>query len=215
MSEPQLHQLFSTPVIEARPERAAPLIEPLIAAAKARRAGASGGSAVSRSNINGWHSDSLMLEWGGPAAQELAGLTMQACLPFTHDMGARAGAAPRFEFGMEMWVNISPAGASNQMHAHPGSFWSAVFFLNDGGAGRNEGELVLLDPRFPMNRLAAPDVALGERPAEGAALSQVRFTPEPGKLVIFPSWLMHAVRPHGGEGERMSVAMNILVRPVS
>jgi len=211
---PRLHALFPTPVIEERPEALIGASAALRETILARRDAAPGGE-VSRSNLNGWHSDSLMLEWGGEPARRLARAALEACAPFTHDMGARPGQPPRFEFGMEMWANVSPAGAANQMHAHPGAFWSAVFFVDDGGAKPGEGQLVLLDPRFPMNRLAAPDVALGEKPPSGAPLSQHLIECEPGKLVAFPSWLMHAVRPHTGEGVRVSVAMNILVRQVA
>lgn len=206
-----LSGVFATPVIEAKPDAAQGLIAPLKAAILARRNSHPG---IARSNILGWHSDTMMLDWAGDPAGLLARTVVETCAGFTHDMGRRPGGEPRFEFGMDMWANISPAGASNQMHAHPSSLWSAVFYIDDGG-DPDSGELVLLDPRFPMNRMTASDVALGERPAEGAPLSQVHLKPEPGKLVIFPSWLMHAVRPHSGPGERISIAMNLPVRQVA
>ena len=31
---------------------------------------------------------------------------------------------------------------------------------------------------------------------------------EPGQLVLFPSWLLHDVKPFQGEGERITVAFN-------
>jgi uncharacterized protein (TIGR02466 family) len=112
---------------------------------------------------------------------------------------------------MEMWANVSPAGASNQMHSHPGSFWSASFYVDDGGDGE-DGFFVAQDPRFPMIRMVAPDLVFTDETGE-KQMSQFRVRPEPGKLVIFPSWLMHAVRPHKGPGERISVAMNVLALP--
>lgn len=209
--EATLSKIFATPLIEARPAAAQPLVEPLRQAILARRASHPG---IARSNILGWHSDTMMLDWGGEAAGLLARATVETCAAFTHDMGRQPNGEPRFEFGMDMWANISPAGASNQMHAHPSSLWSAVFYVDDGGDSQG-GELVLLDPRFPMNRMMASDVALGERPADGAPLSQIHIQPEAGKMVIFPSWLMHAVRPHSGPGERISIAMNLPVRQVA
>lgn len=211
MNGPVLRQLFATPVIEAWPDDLAGQVSALREAILARRDSHPGGS--SRSNILGWHSDSQMLEWAGMPAQQLARATLETCSGYTHDMGKAPGGPSRFEFGMEMWANVSPAGASNQMHAHPGSFWSAVFYVDDGGDGEG-GALVLLDPRFPTNRITAPDIAIGERPEAGQPLSQVLIRPEIGKLVVFPSWLMHAVRPHSGPRERISIAMNVLVRQV-
>jgi uncharacterized protein (TIGR02466 family) len=32
--------------------------------------------------------------------------------------------------------------------------------------------------------------------------------PRSGQLVLFPSWLLHAVRPYRGDRERISVAFN-------
>ena len=31
---------------------------------------------------------------------------------------------------------------------------------------------------------------------------------EPGQLVLFPSWILHDVKPFEGEGERITVAFN-------
>lgn len=208
-AEPQvsLHKLFYTPVIEVRLPDADRLVPALKQVILDRKAGSPG---VRRSNIHGWHSDIEMLEWGGEAALHLARETMQVCGRFTRDVNAAPGQS-RYEMGLEMWANVSPAGASNQMHAHPGSFWSASFYIDDGG-DTQDGAFVAQDPRFPMIRMVAPDLVHCDEAGE-KQLSQFRVKPEPGKLVIFPSWLMHAVRPHTGPRDRISIAMNILAMP--
>ena len=33
--------------------------------------------------------------------------------------------------------------------------------------------------------------------------------PTPGSFVLFPAWLMHRVRPHDGDGARVSVSFNV------
>ena len=38
-----------------------------------------------------------------------------------------------------------------------------------------------------------------------------RVTPEAGKMVIFPAWMMHGVRPYRGTAERISIAFNLAV----
>lgn len=199
--------LFATPLIRLQygvPE----LIAALGQAVRARRDASPG---IQRSNFGGWHSDTEMVKWGGAPARELALKTLETCARFTTDAALAQGAQPRYEFGIEMWANISPAGASNQMHAHPGSLWSAVYYLDDGGDAA-EGSLVLLDPRFPMNRAHAADL-LFVGPGGAREESNVKIAPEPGLLLIFPSWLMHGVGPHAGPRDRISVAMNIMAAP--
>ena len=39
--------------------------------------------------------------------------------------------------------------------------------------------------------------------------STVEFTPRPGLIMLFPSWLQHQVRPYWGQGERISIAFNL------
>jgi len=207
MSEPVLKELFATPLIEFRPQTAdalAPALKEVILKRKTEHKG------IARSNIHGWHSDTDMLEWGGEPARALALEAMQTCGRFTRDLNAAQGQS-RYEMGMEMWANVSPAGASNQLHAHPTALWSAVFYVDDGG-DTEEGALVLQDPRFPLTRMYASDLVFTNAAGE-KQLSQHWVRPEPGKLILFPSWLMHAVRPHKGERDRISIAMNITAMP--
>lgn len=203
----KVNLLFPTPLIEVRFAGADQLIEPLRQAIQARRQSTPG---IARSNILGWHSDTEMLNWGGEPAHILARETLQVCARFTSDIVAPQGQS-RYEMGMEMWANVSPAGASNQMHAHPGSFWSASFYIDDGGDAQ-DGFFVAQDPRFPTPRMVAPDLVFMDENGE-RQMSQHRVRPEPGKLVIFPSWMMHSVRPHRGGRDRISIAMNVLALP--
>ena len=46
----------------------------------------------------------------------------------------------------------------------------------------------------------------GVRGPFGSGIRYVKF--EPGQLVLFPSWVMHDVKPFEGEGERITVAFN-------
>jgi uncharacterized protein (TIGR02466 family) len=34
-------------------------------------------------------------------------------------------------------------------------------------------------------------------------------SPQTGRLVIFPAWLLHQVRPYRGSAERISIAFNL------
>lgn len=207
IEKPGIRAIFPTYLMETRVKDSLALSAALKTAIAARRAADPG---IDRSNIGGWHSDTEMLQWGGEAAKRLALATLQLCGAYTHDRGLR-GTAPRFEMGLEMWANVSPPGASNQTHAHPGCVWSAVYYVDDGG-DREGGKLVLHDPRFPMNRMAAPDLVFA---ADGQMEEmRVEIAPEPGKLVVFPSWLLHSVTPQRGARDRISIALNVMAIPV-
>jgi uncharacterized protein (TIGR02466 family) len=204
---PRLRRLFPTFVIETHLDDAEELNPLLAETVKARRKVSPG---VMRSNYNGWHSDTEMLKWGGEPAQQIAIATLETCSRFTDDVGMR-NAQPRYEFAVEMWANVSPPGASNQNHAHAGALWSAVYYVDDGGDGEN-GALMLLDPRFPTNRMYAPDLVFTD---EAGVREETTFkiAPTPGKLVLFPAWLMHGVKPHRGPRDRISIAVNVLALP--
>lgn len=163
------------------------------------------------SNISGWHSKTDMIEWGGEAARALAFKAMQ--LADSQTIDARSPDESRFGWVPEMWANVSHKGSANQFHYHPGSFWSAVAYLDDGYAGSSDqdlgGELQLLDPRMPMIRMTAPDLRLksGDGTPQKTTIS---IRPKTGMIVLFPSWLQHAVRPFYGEGVRISIAINLV-----
>ncbi len=206
-AEPEVKYLFPTPVVTTTLANADILNADLRAVIEARRADNTG---VMRSNILGWHSDTEMLRWGGEPAKALALECLRVCAARTDDPKMQGG-QPRFEFGMDMWANISPPGASNQVHSHPGALWSAVYYVDDGGD--TDASLVLLDPNYPLNRMYAPDLRFVGKDGETFPTQQM-FEPTPGRLVVFPSWLSHSVRPSKGSRDRISIAMNIMTIPV-
>ncbi len=165
---------------------------------------------IHRSNFNGWHSQNDLLEWGGEAMRNVAIAAIELCNQYTHDQGMQNN-QPRFAWSVQSWANVSPPGASNQYHAHPGAFWSAVYYVDDGGT-QDSGYLVFQDPRFPLNKMNIPDLTVKD--AKGnMERTEINVSPKPGKLVAFPSWLTHGVRPHTGSGDRISIAMNLIATP--
>lgn len=164
------------------------------------------------SNIGGWHSNSEMIEWGGEAAKALAFKAMTMADEVTLDAGSPDNS--RYEWVPQMWANVSREGNSNQYHMHPGSFWSAVAYIDDGYEGSTDpvlgGELQLMDPRMPMIRMTAPDLRLKDAAGQAQASEPV-IRPSTGLIVMFPSWLQHSVRAFHGGGTRISIAINLLV----
>lgn len=204
---------FSTPFV-LDTLRSAEGIAALRHAIEAERARDAKG--VDISNIGGWHSNTRMLEWGGEAALALAYKAMEMAGAQTVD--SKSPRESRFGWVPEMWANVSTKGHANQYHYHPGSFWSAVAYIDDGYAGSDDpalgGELQLLDPRMPMIVMTAPDLRLKD--AEGKPQrNEITVRPRTGLIVLFPSWLQHAVRPFHGEGTRISIAINLVAAPAT
>lgn len=204
----RIEQLFATPfaVDSLQSEEGLKLLRAAIEAERNRDS-----EGVKISNIGGWHSNTAMVDWGGEAARALAYKAMMMADRLTVD--SKSPDESRFGWVPEMWANISTRGNANQYHFHPGSYWSAVAYVDDGYEGSDDhdlgGELQLLDPRMPMVRMTAPDLRLRDEEGE-AQQNEVTIRPVSGMIVMFPSWLQHAVRPFYGSGTRISVAINLI-----
>jgi uncharacterized protein (TIGR02466 family) len=112
-----------------------------------------------------------------------------------------------------MWANVNRSGHGNEFHSHPGGYWSGVYYVDDGGIADDPslgGELEFMDPRGPMAAIYAPHLAVA-MPGGLKAGANEPLIPKAGRLVMFPSWLLHQVRPYRGNAERISVAFNLTV----
>jgi len=210
---PQAAALFETVVVIDQLPNAAEINRQLRDAILSRQANDPG---VEISNVGGWHSDTHMLRWGGEAAQALLERIVAAADRYSIDIKAEPG-KPRHRWFPEMWANVSGPGASNQFHRHPGAFWSAVYYVDDGYAGSTDrglgGELVLEDPRMPAIRMAAPDLRFRVRDGKHDH-HETWMRPQSGRIVMFPAWLSHSVRPYKGTGLRISIAVNLSAVPL-
>lgn len=199
--------LFATPILKASPPDAENLNKALLEVIAAHREQHPG---IDRSNIGGWHSDTDMAFWGGEPAQRLADFAVREVSAHMVDI-AREGKR-KFNWSIEMWANINKPGDANQLHCHPAAYWSGVYYPDPGGAEveGNGGELLLEDPRYPMAYMTVPDLVLRDAAAE-PIYSQFAIRPAAGRIVLFPSWLRHSVRPHQGDRERVSIAINMVL----
>jgi len=105
----------------------------------------------------------------------------------------------------EMWVNLLDTGGRQAMHNHANSFASGVVYLtptdpasrtvfmkSPGGhdfAFKNDHAKVQLGP-YSADKWISPE-------------------PQPGDMVLFPSYLMHAVPPNPG-ARRITMAFNAI-----
>ncbi len=108
-----------------------------------------------------------------------------------------------------MWSIINPPGSSNRAHVHPGCMWSGVYYIQ---APKGAGDIEFIEPRTAhlMNQPKYRPNA--KRPKE--CWTKVRFTPKPGRMLLFPSWLYHGVDPNmskeaGRAGHRIIISFNL------
>lgn len=193
---------FATPIITAQLPDAARLNPALQGTILERRRSDPG---INRSNTGGWHSDTDLFTWAGEASYELARFVI--ALVDENTLDTRAAAAGRRGWLLEAWANVAEAGASNVAHSHGGCYWSAVYYV--AASEGQGGQLRLHDPRLPALDMHAPDLRFKDVGPE----QMITIRPEPGLLVLFPSWLSHSVTPWKGTGYRISIAINLSARP--
>lgn len=199
--------LFETPVLHGRVTDHAPLTEALMAAIRARRASDTDG--LRRSNLGGWHSSTDMLGWGGAPAARLADLAIRLAKRLSHFEERDAASV---DWSVRMWANVSPPGAMNMSHAHPGVLWAASYYLDMGrDEGEAGGEIYFEDPRFPATLMTFPGFRMIAADGQPQPVER-RLITEAGDLVLFPAWIRHGVRPNEGARDRVSIAMNIYAR---
>lgn len=202
--------LFETPIVTAKLTGGEGMMKALEEVSRQRMAEDPGG--LKRSNVGGWHSDTHMVEWGGPPARALA----DKAIALARRLSAFANAShDDFDWWAQMWVNISGPGASNHLHIHPGNLWSAVLYLDMGGDGEAGddvsqcgGHFYFEDPRFPIAMMHNTRFRfVGEDGQPQPVQPEIRT--QRGDLIMFPAWLRHGVRPYHGSRERISIAINV------
>lgn len=197
--------LFATPVVISDIPGAAALNVELGTAIAQRESGHPG---MQHSNLGGWQSTWDMDRWGGSAAIKLLAIGRNIANRATTD---RQGRPVAVTWQANMWANINRSGHGNEFHSHPGCYWSGVYYVDDGGIAADPslgGELEFMDPRGPLPAMYAPHLAFGIAGGLSAGANET-VTPRAGRLVMFPAWLLHQVRPYRGTAQRISIAFNL------
>jgi len=163
---------------------------------------------VQHSNLGGWQSGWDFEAWGGPAAKRVLDTARDLATRMTSD---RAGKPVRIAWKTNAWANVNRKGHGNEFHTHPGCYWSGTYYVDDGGIGDDPeqgGAFEMQDPRGVAPAMYAPLLGFAVPGGQSVGASELIY-PRSGQLVLFPSWLAHAVRPYHGERERISIAFNL------
>ena len=197
--------LFPTPVVHYEVPGSAELNAELRAVIERQEKLDSG---TEHSNFGGWQSTWDMDKWGGMPALKLLAHMRNTANRVTCN---RQGQSVTVTWKANTWANVNRTGHGNEFHSHPGSFWAAVYYVDDGGISADAslgGELEIMDPRAPGVAMYAPQLAFNVPGGLSVGANEV-VRPKPGLMVIFPAWLLHQVRPYKGSAERISIACNL------
>ena len=105
----------------------------------------------------------------------------------------------------EMWVNVLDTGGRQAMHNHANSFISGVAYLT---RTHPDSRTVFMKPPGGTDFSFKNDHA-GVNTGPYNADKWISMAPEPGDVVLFPSFLLHAVPTNPGE-RRISLAFNAI-----
>jgi hypothetical protein len=125
--------------------------------------------------------------------------------PLLTDFGALLF-GERFGWSLkEMWVNVLDTGGRQAMHNHANSFISGVAYLTPT---HPDSRTVFMKSPGGTDFAFKNDHA-GVVTGPYNADKWISPTPQPGDLVLFPSYLMHAVPPNPGR-RRITMAFNAI-----
>jgi uncharacterized protein (TIGR02466 family) len=108
----------------------------------------------------------------------------------------------------DSWFHVTRRGGFFGLHNHPMASWSGVYCVEPGKHDADKpdsGLLTFLNPST-ISAMYQDAATASLRGPFGTGIRYIKF--EPGQLVLFPSYILHDVKPFEGEGERITVAFN-------
>jgi uncharacterized protein (TIGR02466 family) len=159
------------------------------------------------SNVGGWHSKPDLFSWDAASVRTIRDRAMNMVLAMTRATMSEQLGRQNLDFGLKGWANVNRDGSYNLVHNHPNHVWSGTYYVATGDPDTTtddgyNGRLELLDPRNGVGLFGLGGFSTGKR---------CLINPQPGSMVVFPSWLNHQVHPFRGAGARISIAFNVQI----
>ena len=198
--------LFSTPVVISDLPEAAALNAELGKAIAERHKSHPG---TQHSNLGGWQSTWDMDRWGGALGDQASGHRPQPRQPLHDRPRGQAGGRDlaRQHVGQRQ-SSRATATSSIPIPAASGRASTMSTMAASPPIPSLGGELEFMDPRGPGPAMYAPHLAFAMPGGLSVGANEV-VHPKTGRLVMFPAWLLHQVRPYRGGAERISIAFNL------
>ncbi len=150
-----------------------------------------------------------LFDWPEPPVQRLKRYCWHAVMELIRMLnGYDLAMMQRIDMAADAWFHITRRGGYFGIHNHPMAAWSGVYCV-DGGrhdpGDENSGTLSFINPFVMATMFMDAGVAHMREPYAYASRG---YRLEAGQLVLFPSWLLHEVKPFNGDGTRITVAFN-------
>lgn len=128
------------------------------------------------------------------------------------DYLTQSGVSVSVQWDLQGWANINRTGDYHGLHNHPHSYLSGTYYVSTPSQpvtaqqrnDVNPGDISFFDPRPQANMTAiAGDPQIDP---------EHRVTPCGGMLLLWPSFLHHAVHPNFAQAARVSISFNIVLQ---
>ncbi len=210
MATPELRNLFAVPFAFARfpaHARLNPLLKRHIL--ERERTGPANPRPLTQRNAAVFESDFSFFSDADPAVQELKVFCWEQLLAVVGRLnGYDVPTLKRLQIYNDCWFHVTRRGGFFGLHNHPNASWSGVYCVDPGqyeGSDQESGLLSFVNPMITCAMHMDAGVARMQLPY---AYHVARVRLEAGQLVIFPSWVLHDVKPFEGSGERITIAFN-------
>lgn len=208
--QPEILTLFSVPFARSRypsPERLNPALKQVIFARE--QTGPRNPRPLTQRNAAVFESDFNLFRVNDPAIQELKAFCWNQLLGLIGVLnGYDLPTLNRLNIFNDCWFHVTRRGGFFGLHNHPNASWSGVYCVDPGISDpdkKESGQLTFVNPMLMSGMhidAANANMKLPFAPQIATA------TLDAGQLVLFPSWLLHDVKPFEGEGERITIAFN-------
>lgn len=158
---------------------------------------------VGKSNQGGWQSSADFFLWEGSAIEILEDYLRRALKIATAHLHIPHSVA----YDLYGWAAVNRKGHYNTTHVHPMSTWSGVYYVDPGDEDSDTpgASLEFAHPISASVMTFFPGVVPSARVVQ----------PQPGMVIVFPSYLHHSVRMYHGERPRICVPFNAHLRSVN
>ena len=200
MKNYQIYKLFPTPVFHFRVENYQELnieLENYILNLKKKDE-----KGQKKSNAGGWHSHNFDLTNDNTAKKFAKIFEKFYKKVIIDEMGWKYNSDRVKIEGM--WSIINKKGSFNIQHNHPNAYLSSAYYVRHP---EKSGSIKFFDPREQKSIRYPKIKKYGELSA-----ATVEIAPKEGDLLIFPSYLYHAVAENLSEQDRIIISFNVDIK---